>query len=79
MTWRAGGFAEAFELVGSLVVTDLAQQVADGVDVAEHVAELGRERLPVQLGVLGDEGHVGVFGVVLEDGVEPVAVGGADQ
>src|SRR5918993_2301378 len=77
----AGGLVggEAFELVDAFVVTDLPEQVGDGGEAAVALCGDAFERLVVELGVLGDELHVLMFGVVLEDSVEPVAQGRANE
>src|SRR5215510_5522978 len=66
-------------LVHTLVVPDLTEDVGQGFELAVIFADHAVERLPLQLGILADERHVLVLGVVLELGVEPVGPGGVDH
>jgi hypothetical protein len=66
-------------LVGALVVADLAEQVGQAPVLAVLRRVDAGVGLGLQLGMLGHVGHVLVFGVVLEVGVEPVAPVRADH
>jgi hypothetical protein len=70
---------EAFVLVDSFVMADLAEQIAEGVEAFVIVRSVAHDRLPIESRMLGDEAHVFAFGVVFEAGIEPVAPRGMDE
>src|SRR5262249_32673644 len=69
---RLAHASQALLLVNPLVITDLTKQVRERRDLGVVLGEGALEWLRCPFRMLGDEGHVFVFGMILKVGVELV-------